>query len=154
MKNAAVRKNHKDLRPEYDLSKLKGGVRGKYYQPMTTPTATERLRESLRVFSKNVWSDDLYYERSLDEEVDPVLSKDADNIFFFAWRALARSYINKACHHLEKLIGKCESPIEELMLFALCIVCNEKADTVRYRADGREFVILVSMLFGLIHKPV
>lgn len=128
-----------DMRPEYDLSTLKHGVRGKYYQPMTTPTATERLRKSLRLYSKNIWYDDSYYDRSLDEEVAPVLTQDADNIFFLAWRALAPSYINKACRHLEKLIGKCESPIEELILFALCIVCNEKADTVRYRAEGHEF---------------
>jgi very-short-patch-repair endonuclease len=106
---------------------------------MVTPTATDKLRESLRLFSKKVWYDDSYYERSLDEEVEPVLAEDADHIFFLAWRALARSYISKACHHLEKLFCKCESPIEELMLFALCIACSEKADSVRYRADGQEF---------------
>jgi hypothetical protein len=32
MKKTSVKKNNNDLRPEYDLSKLKGGVRGKYYQ--------------------------------------------------------------------------------------------------------------------------
>ena len=30
MKKASAKKNNKDLRPEYDLSQLKGGVRGKY----------------------------------------------------------------------------------------------------------------------------
>ena len=30
MKKASAKKNNSDLRPEYDLSKLKGGVRGKY----------------------------------------------------------------------------------------------------------------------------
>ena len=32
MKKAAKNKKTDDLRPEYDLSKLKGGVRGKYYE--------------------------------------------------------------------------------------------------------------------------
>jgi hypothetical protein len=32
MKKALTRKLNDDLRPEYDLSKLKDGVRGKYYR--------------------------------------------------------------------------------------------------------------------------
>ncbi len=32
MKKASAKKNNNDLRPEYDLSKLRGGVRGKYYR--------------------------------------------------------------------------------------------------------------------------
>jgi hypothetical protein len=32
MKKVSTKKSSDDLRPEYDLSKLKGGVRGKYYQ--------------------------------------------------------------------------------------------------------------------------
>lgn len=32
MKNASARRFDDDLRPEYDLRKLKGGVRGKYYR--------------------------------------------------------------------------------------------------------------------------
>lgn len=32
MKKAFTKKNADDLRPEYDLSKLKGGVRAKYYE--------------------------------------------------------------------------------------------------------------------------
>ena len=31
MKKASAKKNNDDLRSEYDLSQLKGGVRGKYY---------------------------------------------------------------------------------------------------------------------------
>ena len=31
MKKASAEKLNDELRPEYDLSKLKGGVRGKYY---------------------------------------------------------------------------------------------------------------------------
>ncbi|MBI2987155.1 MAG: hypothetical protein HYY45_10360 [Deltaproteobacteria bacterium] len=32
MKKAHTNKQAEELRPEYDLSKLKGGVRGKYYE--------------------------------------------------------------------------------------------------------------------------
>ena len=32
MKKASAKRLDDDLRPEYDLSRLKGGVRGKYYQ--------------------------------------------------------------------------------------------------------------------------
>ena len=38
MKRASAKKSNKDLRPEYDLSKLKGGVRGKYYRQATDGT--------------------------------------------------------------------------------------------------------------------
>ena len=38
MKKASAKKNIDDLRPEYDLSKLKGGVRGKYYRQATAGT--------------------------------------------------------------------------------------------------------------------
>jgi uncharacterized DUF497 family protein len=38
MKKTSVKKNGDDLRPEYDLSKLKAGVRGKYYRRATAGT--------------------------------------------------------------------------------------------------------------------
>ena len=38
MKKASAKKNNNELRPEYDLSKLKGGVRGKYYRQATAGT--------------------------------------------------------------------------------------------------------------------
>ena len=38
MKKPSANRNNDDLRPEYDLSKLKGGVRGKYYQQATAGT--------------------------------------------------------------------------------------------------------------------
>jgi hypothetical protein len=38
MKKPLAKKNSDDLRPEYDLSKLKGGVRGKYYRKATAGT--------------------------------------------------------------------------------------------------------------------
>jgi len=38
MKKALTTRNTDDLRPEYDLSQLKGGVRGKYYREATAGT--------------------------------------------------------------------------------------------------------------------
>ena len=38
MKKASAKRNNDELRPEYDLSKLKGGVRGKYYRQATAGT--------------------------------------------------------------------------------------------------------------------
>jgi hypothetical protein len=38
MKKASVKRQVDDLRPEYDLSKLKGGVRGKYYRQAAAGT--------------------------------------------------------------------------------------------------------------------
>jgi hypothetical protein len=38
MKKTSRKQNNDELRPEYDLSKLKGGVRGKYYRRATAGT--------------------------------------------------------------------------------------------------------------------
>ena len=38
MKKASTKRNNDDLRPEYNLSQLKGGVRGKYYREATAGT--------------------------------------------------------------------------------------------------------------------
>ena len=38
MKKALAKKLDDELRPEYDLSQLKGGVRGKYYRQATAGT--------------------------------------------------------------------------------------------------------------------
>ena len=38
MKKASAKRRDDDLRREYDLSQLKGGVRGKYYQQATAGT--------------------------------------------------------------------------------------------------------------------
>jgi hypothetical protein len=38
MKKASTKKNNDELRSEYDLSQLKGGVRGKYYREATAAT--------------------------------------------------------------------------------------------------------------------
>ena len=38
MRNRVAKRRNDDLRPEYDLSTLKGGVRGKYYKQATAGT--------------------------------------------------------------------------------------------------------------------
>lgn len=38
MKKASAKRTDDDLRAEYDLSRLKGGVRGKYYRQATAGT--------------------------------------------------------------------------------------------------------------------
>ena len=38
MKKASAKRNRDELRPEYDLSQLKGGVRGKYYREAAAGT--------------------------------------------------------------------------------------------------------------------
>jgi hypothetical protein len=38
MREALAKRRSDDLRPEYDLARLKGGVRGKYYQQATAGT--------------------------------------------------------------------------------------------------------------------
>jgi hypothetical protein len=38
MKKASAKKHKDDLKPEYDLSQLKGGVRGKYYREAVAGT--------------------------------------------------------------------------------------------------------------------
>jgi len=38
MKKGSAKKTNDALRPEYDLSRLKGGVRGKYYRQATAGT--------------------------------------------------------------------------------------------------------------------
>jgi hypothetical protein len=50
MKKASSKQND-DLRPEYDFSSLKGGVRGKYYRRFRAGTNIVRLEPDLaRVF--------------------------------------------------------------------------------------------------------
>jgi hypothetical protein len=40
-KKASAKRNNAELRPEYDLAKLKGGVRGKYYKQATASHTTK-----------------------------------------------------------------------------------------------------------------
>ncbi len=51
MKKASAKRMRDDLRPEYDLSQLKGGVRGKYYRQATAGTNLVLIEpEVARVF--------------------------------------------------------------------------------------------------------
>jgi hypothetical protein len=45
MKKASAKKNDSDLRPEYDLTQLKGGVRGKYYRQATAEKKGRRIKD-------------------------------------------------------------------------------------------------------------
>lgn len=49
MKKVASSKNHDDLRPEYDLSRLAGGVRGKYARKCREGTNLVRLAPDVAV---------------------------------------------------------------------------------------------------------
>jgi hypothetical protein len=44
---SAVPSDHDDLRPEYDLSRLTGGVRGKYYERATAGTTLVLLERDV-----------------------------------------------------------------------------------------------------------
>lgn len=50
MKKASAKKNNNYLRPEYDLSKLKGGVRGKYYRQAIAGTNLVLVEELTKCF--------------------------------------------------------------------------------------------------------
>lgn len=51
MRKALAKRRSDDLRPEYDLARLKGGVRGKYYQQATAGTNLVLLEPDVaRVF--------------------------------------------------------------------------------------------------------
>jgi hypothetical protein len=45
MKKASAKKNDSDLRPEYDLTQLKGGIRGKYYRQATAGKNGRRVKD-------------------------------------------------------------------------------------------------------------
>lgn len=61
MKKASAKKNNNDLRPEYDLSQLKGGVRGKYYRKATAGTNLVLIEPDLT----NVFPDTKSVNRAL-----------------------------------------------------------------------------------------
>ena len=61
MKKASLKKNSDDLRPEYDLSQLKGGVRGKYYRKATAGTNLVLIEPDLT----NVFPDTQSVNRAL-----------------------------------------------------------------------------------------
>lgn len=61
MKKASAKKNNNDLRPEYDLSQLKDGVRGKYYRKATAGTNLVLIEPDLT----NVFPDTRSVNRAL-----------------------------------------------------------------------------------------
>lgn len=90
--------------------------------------------KSLKQFSETFWDDPEWHIRPFEnEEIN-----DSD-IFAITQRAIAHAYVHKSLIHLERLITVCESPIEEMMLFALCIVCHDTGANVRYQVRKCEF---------------
>lgn len=61
MKKASTSKKYEGLRPEYDLSKLKGGVRGKYYEQARAGTNLVLIEPDLA----NVFPDTASVNRAL-----------------------------------------------------------------------------------------
>ena len=53
MKKAPTVKPNDDLRPEYDVSRLKGGVRGKYYRRAAVGTNLVLIEPDLATFFPN-----------------------------------------------------------------------------------------------------
>ena len=53
--------------------------------------------------------------------------------------AIGQTYTAKPLRHLRELVSVCASPIEEAMLYALCIVCHQHTENVFYRLGNRTF---------------
>ncbi len=70
MKKASTKRNNSELRSEYDLSKLKGGVRGKYYRQATAGTNLVLIEPELT----NVFPDTESVNRALRLLVDTAAS--------------------------------------------------------------------------------
>jgi len=70
MKKASAKKNNSELRPEYDLSQLKGGVRGKYYRKATAGTNLVLIEPKLT----NVFPDTESVNRALGLLADTAAS--------------------------------------------------------------------------------
>ena len=66
MKKAVAKRLDDDLRPEYDLSQLKGGVRGKYYRRAVASTNLMLIEPELA----NVFPDSESVNRALRLLVD------------------------------------------------------------------------------------
>lgn len=59
--------------------------------------------------------------------------------FNLAFRAIAREFTARSLYHLRDLVAACESPIEETMLYALCVLCHRNAASVQYILGDRVF---------------
>lgn len=73
MKKASAKRNKDDLRPEYDLSQLRGGVRGKYYREATAGTNLVLIEPELA----NVFPDTESVNRALRLLADTAKSVNA-----------------------------------------------------------------------------
>jgi hypothetical protein len=73
MKKASAKKIKDDLRPEYDLAQLKGGVRGKYYREATAGTNLVLIEPELA----NVFPDTESVNRALRLLVETAESANA-----------------------------------------------------------------------------
>ena len=80
MRKAPTKKNNDDLGSEYDLSQLKGGVRGKYYREATAGTnlATAETHEDLIGLAAQV------YDGLTEEEVNEVERLALERSSFFS----------------------------------------------------------------------
>lgn len=104
--------------------------------------------KSLKHFTEELWDDPEWYLRPLDES--PLKS---NHLFDITCHVLYYIQISKVVQNLERLITVCESPIEEMMLCALCIVCHESAESVRYQIQGTEFGDLEQILDSFQIEP-
>jgi len=111
------------------------------------------FRNSLEQFSKEHWKDEAFYSKSLDESFAIDSESSETDIFQITWQALSHSYVSKALYHMERLTEKCESPIEEAMLMALCIICHEYADNVRYKVENHKFGDLEEGIDSFLIEP-
>ena len=75
MKKASAKRNRDDLRPEYDLSQLKGGVRGKYHREATAGTNLMLIEPELA----NVFPDSESVNRALRLLAETAESVNAKN---------------------------------------------------------------------------
>jgi hypothetical protein len=73
MKRAQTNKNSDEMRAEYDLSKLQGGVRGKYYQKATAGPKVLLIEPEL----SEVFPDTESVNRALRLSADTVASATA-----------------------------------------------------------------------------
>lgn len=69
MTKALTKKNGNDLRPEYDLSQLKGGVRGKYYRQATTGRKGRRIEDLFDAADRLATLDTPLTEREVEAEI-------------------------------------------------------------------------------------
>lgn len=120
---------------------------------MTKMNFESQFLESLKRYSKSTWDDADFY-------ANPHASKGGENHvearhdpFWPTLFALERQYGDKALRHLEALYHRTESPIEQAMLSALCIVANDAGENVWYKIDEMEFGDREYLLSNICIQP-